>query len=120
MITFRYGYGKFKFEMMSFILMIAPATLQLMMDGLLRQLSFVRVFIDEKVMHSTCKEIHFNHNRMVLELLTEYGRKIKLRKSFFLMLKIMLLDHIVDENSLHADSERTDRIRNANQLKTKR
>ena len=93
---------------------------QRMMDGLLQRLPFVRVYIDDIVIYSKTKEVHFIDIHEVLKLLKEYGLKIKLKESYFAMPEIVLLGHIVDNKGVLTDIEKIGRIRNLCRSKTKR
>ena len=118
--TFRCRYGTFQFEVMPFGLMNAPATFQRMMDEILQDLDFVKVYIDDIVIYSKTKEDHLMHLQKTLELLHDHGLKLKLKKSSFMMPEVVLLGHVVDNEGVRTDPAKTDHIRNAYPPTTKR
>ena len=54
-------YGTFQFEVMPFGLMNAPSTFQRMMDGVLKDLPFVRVYLHDLVVFSESLDVHLDH-----------------------------------------------------------
>ena len=70
--TFICRYGTFKFEDMPFGLINAPATFQHMMDTLLKNLDFVRLYIDDIVIHSRTEHDHSVHLRETSKLIAAH------------------------------------------------
>lgn len=69
--------GMFRFEVMSFGSMNAPATLQRMMELILSHRDYVRVSVDEVVIFSGTLEKHIVHLKNVLETINSYCLKVK-------------------------------------------
>ena len=94
--AFATPFGLYQFQMMPFGLQGAPATFQRMMDQLLRGMeSFVRVYLDDLVIHSTNWEDHLHHIRAVFNRLREAGLTAKPRKCQFAMSKCSYLGLVV-------------------------
>ena len=106
MTSFVTRYGTYQFEVMPFGLMNAPATFQRMMDFVLQDIPFVRVYIDDVVIFSKSLEEHVTHLKEVMGRISENGLKIKLSKCFFAQPKIRLLGHVVDKDGIHVDDDK--------------
>lgn len=61
---------------MSFGLMNAPATLQGMVDAVLKELSFVRIYLDEVVIYCDNVETHLMHCQKVINRVASHELKI--------------------------------------------
>lgn len=57
-------YGTFQFKVMTFCLVSAPATLQRMMDGILRGLPFAKAYLDDILVLSRTMEKHMEYLRI--------------------------------------------------------
>ena len=91
-----------------------------MMNNLLQHLDFLKVYIDEIVIYSKTKNDHFSHLQETLKLLHGHGLQLKFKKASFMMPKVVLLGHIVDQDGARSDPEKSDRIRKAYLHITKR
>ena len=105
-ISFVTRYGTYQFEVMPFGLMNAPSTFQRMMDIVLKDLPFARVYIDDVVIFSKSLDEHLIHLKQVMSCIADNGLKIKLSKSFFAQSQIKLLGHVVDSEGIHVDEDK--------------
>ena len=105
--TFVCRYGTYKFEVMPFGLMNTPSTFQRMMDDVFRNLEFVRVYLDDVVVFSPNLATHLAHLRAVFEVLSHVGLKQKISKCSFAHSAVRLLGHIVNQEGLQVDPEKT-------------
>lgn len=94
-------------------LMNSGATFQRMMDTILANVSNVKCYIDDVVIHSATKEEHMVHLEVVMELLKKHGLRLRLKKCSFVQPRVELLGHFVDKDGVHVDGVRVERIRNA-------
>ena len=111
--TFVCRYGTYQFEVMPFGLMNAGATFQRMMDQMLVNVSNVKCYIDDVVIHSATKEEHVGHLEKVLKLLRDKGLRLRLKKCHFMQPRVELLGHYVDKDGVHTDDVKVERIKNA-------
>lgn len=88
---------------MPFGLMNASSTFQSMMNGLLGERLFVKVYLDDAVVFSKNMQQHFPHLRKVIKLLSDHGLKIKTSKCKFVRENVPLLVHIVDQFRVNMD-----------------
>ena len=108
--TLRRRYGTFKFEVMPFGLTNMPETFQRMMDTLLKNLDFVRVYIDDIVIHSKTEDDHLENLRETLKLTVAHGLKLKLNKSLFMVPENVFLGYIIDGDGIRTDPEKICKI----------
>ena len=111
MTTFVTRYSTYKFEVMPFGLMNAPSTFQRMMDEMVKDLPFVRAYLDDVVVFSKNMEEHVSHLRILFETLSQRGLKLKIVKCFFAQPKVELLGHIVSHDGVSVDPAKISAIR---------
>jgi hypothetical protein len=95
--AFRTRYGHYEFNVMPFGLTNAPATFQMLMNDIFRDLLdvCVIVYLDDILVYSNSLEDHDKHLRLVLQRLRKYKLYGKLSKSKFFTTEIEYLGHIV-------------------------
>lgn len=93
--------------------MNAPATFQRMMDDLLRELQYARVYFDDIVIFSSYFSSYMQHVKMVQNRISVAGIKWKLKKCRFVQTKIHLLGHVVSEQGIAVNHEKTSAIAKA-------
>ena len=118
--TFICRYGTYQFEVMPMGLMNSGATFQRMMDTILVNVSNVKCYIDDVVIHSATMEEHMVHLETVMELLKKHGLKLRLKKCSFMQPRVELLGHFVDKDGVHVDGVKVERIRNAHPPTTRK
>ncbi|KAG0418505.1 Retrovirus-related Pol polyprotein from transposon gypsy [Dictyocoela roeselum] len=91
---------------MPFGLSNAPRTFQRAMNNLLGHLEFVKIFIDDVLIHSENSETHGSHLKQVLEILKENNVSINFEKSRFFKKQVSYLGHIIDKDGSRADVSR--------------
>ena len=80
--------------------MSAPTRFQCMMDACLKNLDFVRVYIDDIVIYSKTVDDHYTSLWERLKLIAAHSLKLKLKKNFFMIPEIVLLGHIIDKDGI--------------------
>jgi hypothetical protein len=92
-------YGLYKYLVMSFGLMNAPAHFMYLMNSVfMSELDkFVVVFIDDILIYSKNNEDHAEHLRIVLTRLREHKIYAKFSKCEFWLTKVPFLDHVLSE-----------------------
>lgn len=116
--TFVCRFGTFRFEVMPFGLMNAPATFQRLMDRILEELPFVRVYMDDVIIFSKTLEEHLDHVRLVLERIAKHKLKIKVSKCSFAQDEVSLLGHIVGKDGVRTDPKKLEAIQKLEVPKT--
>lgn len=101
----------FQFEVMPFGLMNAPSTLQRMMDQLMGDIPFVKVYLDDVVIFSKTMAEHIEHLRLVIGLVSQHGLKIKISKCEFAKETVSLPGHIVGKEGTYVDPSKIAVIR---------
>ena len=67
---------------------------------------FVKVYLDDVIIHSTSEAEHLDHLDKVFARLAEYLFSTKLRKCKFLQWHITFLGHVIDEHGIHIAPEK--------------
>ena len=63
--------------------------------------AFVKVYLDDVIIHSKNAEEHLRHLDLVFERLRKYSFYTKLRKCKFLKDRIVFLGHEIDASGVH-------------------
>ncbi len=71
------------------------------MTKLLGDLPYVKVYLDDIIIHSRTVAEHVAHVRVVLARLREHKFYVKLRKCEFFQPSIEFLGHVIDAEGLH-------------------
>ncbi|GBN24074.1 Transposon Ty3-G Gag-Pol polyprotein [Araneus ventricosus] len=88
-------FGLYEFNVMSFGLKNAPATLQRFIHEVLRGLDFVFPYLDDILIASKSNQEHDIHLNLVLERLNTFGLKINISKSVFAVEEIEFLGYLI-------------------------
>lgn len=67
---------------------------------------FVKVYLDDVIIHSASEAEHLDHLDKVFTRLAEYSFYTKLRKCKFLQRRITFLGHVIDEHGIHIAPEK--------------
>ena len=67
---------------------------------------FVKVYLDDVIIHSALEAEHLEHLNKVFARLAEYSFYTKLRKCKFLQWCITFLRHVIDEHGIHIAPEK--------------
>ncbi|KAG0440307.1 Retrovirus-related Pol polyprotein from transposon 17.6 [Dictyocoela muelleri] len=86
---------QYEYLRMPFGLANAPRTFQRAMQNILGHLDFVKIYLDDVLIHSKEIEEHHNHIMEVVRKLKESGMSINLDKSKFYKFKIEYLGHFI-------------------------
>ncbi|KAG0442520.1 Retrovirus-related Pol polyprotein from transposon [Dictyocoela muelleri] len=92
------------FLRMPFGLVNAPRTFQQAMLSILGHLDFVKVFLDDILIHSTNTKTHYDHLKTVLQIIRDNGFSINLEKSKICVAEVNFLGHIVNSKGIKADT----------------
>ncbi len=110
MTNFICRYGTFQSEVMPFGLKNSGATFQRMMDNLLANVSNVKFYVDDVVVHSAAMEEHTENLEKVISLLRMHDLRVILSKCFAIQTKVQLLDYAIDSYGAHADEDKVQKI----------
>ncbi len=113
MTNFICRYGTFDFEVMLFGLKNSGVTFQRMIDNLLANVSNVKCYADNVIVHSVTMEEHIKHLEKVMSLLRKHGLRARLINCFFMHPRVQLLGHIIDRYGVHIDEDKAQKIRDA-------
>ena len=87
------SFGLFEFLYMPFGLKNTAQTFKQLMDRIFRGLPFVFIYLDDVLVASQTRKLHFEHLRVVLELLVQNGLVLNLDKCSFVQHEIEYLGH---------------------------
>jgi len=107
------GHGLYEFRVMPFGLTNAPSTFQRAMENICRDLSFVRVYIDDILVFSKSVKAHLEHLEQVFSKLAEHGIKLKRKKCHFVQEKIVYLGFVVSGSKIEPMPSKVEALRNA-------
>jgi hypothetical protein len=110
--AFRTRYGHYEFKVMPFGLTSAPATFQAAMNDIFRQYldEFIVVFLDDILIYSKDPTKHFEHLRIVLEILRKHQLFAKLSKCSFAQDTIEFLGHIISPSGVSMDPKKVEAV----------
>ncbi|XP_066160673.1 uncharacterized protein [Oryza sativa Japonica Group] len=97
--------GHYEYKVMSFGLTGAPATFLSAMNETLSPVlrKFALVFFDDILIYSPTLELHLQHVRTVLQLLSAHQWKVKLSKCSFAQQEISYLGHVIGAAGVATD-----------------
>jgi len=116
--AFRTTSGHFEFLVMPFGLCNAPATFQREMNTLFGHLPFVKVYLDDILIHSRTSAEHHHHLAQVLEILRRNKFQASLKKCQFWQSQVEFVGHIVTRGGLAMVQNKVEAIRNWTQPST--
>lgn len=91
---------------MPFGLSNAPCTFQKAMDNFLGDIDFVKVYLDDILIHSETEEIHLNHIKQVIKILYANNISINFDKCEFLKKEISFLGHTISAERIKANIDK--------------
>ena len=113
-------FGVYEFNRMPFGLKNAPKSFQKVMIGILGDLKYIKVFLDDILVFSANMHEHEAHLQEVFQRLHKNGCKINFEKSKFGKNQAKYIGFIIDSNGIRADIERVNYIRTQKSPKTKK
>ena len=107
------GRGLFQWRVMPFGLHSAPATFQRIVDKMIgpELEHFAIAYLDDIIITSTTFEDHIKHLQQVFNRLREFNLRINLEKCTFCVSELKYLGHVVCEQGIKTDPEKTRAIR---------
>ena len=109
--TFVTPFGRYCFNRLPFGISSAPEIFQRTMSRILDGLEGVVCHMDDILIHGPAQTIHDNRVRKVLERLTEAGVTLN-EKCEFSKHRMKFLGHVISENGIEADPDKTKAIQN--------
>jgi len=97
----------YEFLRLPFGLKNAPSEFSRMMTQLFGNVQFVQVYLDDIIIFSSEFSEHLQHIKSVLNILKEANLKVNGKKFNFFKKEIKVLGHIVAENLVRTDPEKT-------------
>ena len=90
----------------------APATFQRLMTSIFRDVigRFMHVYLDDIFIYSDTMHEHEQHLRVVFERLHKYKLYVKWKKCELYAQSIDCLGHVIDEQGIHPNQDKLDRI----------
>ena len=105
--------GFYEFNRMPFGLCNAPATFQRLMERCMGELNLrdCLIYLDDVIIFSTTFEEHLERLDAVFSRLEEHNLKLKGTKCEFMKSHVTYLGHVVSENGIETDPDKTEAIR---------
>ena len=72
--------------------------------------SNVKCYVDDVVIHSATAESHVKHLENVFALLIKHGLRIRLKKCSIMQPRVELLGHSIDKDGIHTDERKVQSI----------
>ena len=110
-------FGKYEFLMVPFGLAQAPAYFQLLMNKVLKGLSFAMTYFDDIIIFSENELQHLKHLEVVFSQLREAGLKMKCSKCDFFKSEIHYLGHLISPQGISPLPNKLDCIKHMPALK---
>lgn len=95
--------NQYEFTRMPFGLKGAPFTFQRSIQNVLGHLPYVKVFIDDILIHSNTVELHETHVTNVLKILKNQNISINFNKSEFYKKEVKYLGHVISTSGIRPD-----------------
>nr|GEW32369.1 reverse transcriptase domain-containing protein [Tanacetum cinerariifolium] len=118
--TFRTHYGHYKFQVMPFGLINAPAVFMDLMKWVCKPYldRFVIVFIDDILIYSKNRKEHEGHLKLILKLFNEEELYAKFSKCEFWLSNVKFHGHVIDSEGIHIDPTKIEAIKDWESPKT--
>ncbi len=118
--AFTLPFGLYEFQRMPFGLKNAPRVFQRIIQKILNGLDFVKIYLDDILIHSKTMEDHEHHIKIVLNKLKEANVKINFDKSSFLVEEVKYLVLIISKKGIKADISKIEKIQQLEVPKSKK
>ena len=109
--AFTSPFGKYEYVKVPFRLAQAPAYFQELMTGVLKDLPFTMVYLDDIIIYSSTPEEHLQHIKTVFEKLHHAKLSMKLSKCHFFTKEIQYLGHILGVEGIKPVPAKTEAIK---------
>jgi transposase InsO family protein len=113
-------WGQYEFLRMPFGLSGAPMTFQRLMSQLLQDLPFVKVYLDDVLIHSKNFTEHVSHLRTVFERIRDAGLTINKEKSAFCQKQVTYLGFQISHNLIKPAPRNLESLKNIPMPKNRR
>lgn len=101
-------FGQYQFKVLSMGLCNAPSTFQALMNSIFGSMKgFCSVYLDDVIIFSKTREEHEAHLERVFQALEENQLYVKLSKCKFELTELKFLGHIVGNNGVKVDPQKT-------------
>ena len=106
--------GFYEFNRMPFGLCNAPATFQRLMERCMGELNLkdCLIYLDDIIIFSSTVEQHLERLEAVFKRLAQHNLKLKASKCDFLRSRVTYLGHVVSEDGIETDPEKTEAVKN--------
>ncbi|MCW4343987.1 MAG: reverse transcriptase family protein [Candidatus Thiodiazotropha endolucinida] len=113
--------GCYQFTRVPYGITNGPMAFQMLMSKVLRGINFkfALVFIDDILCHSATIDQHLDHLSAIFQRLRHANLKLNPKKCQFAAQKVEYLGHILSENGIEANSDKTDIVRNFHRPRTR-
>ena len=109
--AFTSPFGKYEYVKVPFRLAQAPAYFQELMTGVLKDLPFAMVYLDDIIIYSFTPKEHLQHIKTVFEKLRHAKLSMKLSKCHFFTKEIQYLGHILGMEGIKPVPAKTEAIK---------
>jgi type III secretory pathway component EscU len=118
--SFKTPNGLYEFKVLSFGLTNAPAVFSQMMHNIFQACigKFVLIYLDDILVYSKSEEEHYEHMRLVFQLLRTHQLYLKPSKCQFLKSKVTYLGHVISAEGIKPDPAKTASVENWPEPKT--
>ncbi len=98
--SFVLPFGQYQYKRLPFGLSGAPMYFQKVMSDLFSHLPFVKIYLDDILIHSTDAALHEDHLRQVFEILSKHKLTINAEKSTLSVTKVTYLGYEISANEI--------------------
>ena len=109
--SFVLPFGQYEYNKLPFGLTNAPRTFQRTLNTILADLPFVKIYLDDILIHSETLREHVKHLETVFKRFKHYNVSINWNKSKFNIPKVKYLGCVIDENGIHPSTEIINRFK---------
>ncbi len=105
--------GLFRYTRLPYGVSSAPGIFQRVMEGLLKSIPGVVVYMDDILVTGPSDQEHLASLEEVLQRIESVGLRLKKSKCFFMQRSVVFLGHLVDAQGLHPLPEKVQAVREA-------
>ena len=104
--TFTWNGTQYCFVGVPFGIKSISSVFQKIMMSILAHLPFVKIFIDDLIIHSSDKELHMNHLANVFDILNSHNLKVNIKKCLFAKSRIVVLGYRISRDGIKLAKEK--------------
>jgi hypothetical protein len=109
--AFSLDMNHYEFTRMPFGLSNAPRTFQMAMNNMFNNIPYIKIYLDDLLIHSKSEKEHYEHLKEVLTILKNNNISINFNKTNIWKKEVTYLGHIISKDGVKADVSRVSKFK---------